>query len=300
MDIIDLTLNKGSKTTIHGKIYGLVYEIEEDNYYLKIFSDYYNRRLKVLDYSGNNYEGMAEKINYIAQENEFDKVFIKGSSNDWEKFMSYGYVIEGIFKYYYNGENAYSLSKFFSSQRRNSGAIEKENEIIESIRDCELDESEEYSLNKEYNIRTANKNDIPKIVGLYDKVFRTYPIPLNSESYVETLMDNNVLFIIIEHGDKIISSASADMDIKHKNAEMTDCATDPDYRGEGLMTCIIKELQKEMRSNEMVCLYSLARSISFGMNKVFKKLGYSFTGRLINNCNISGSFEDVNLWVKKL
>jgi hypothetical protein len=34
------------------------------------------------------------------------------------------------------------------------------------------------------------------------------------------------------------------------------------------------------------------------MNKVFAGAGYGFSGVLINNCNISGDFEDMNVWFK--
>jgi len=105
MDIIDLTLNKGESTTIHGSIYGLTYEIREDDYSIKIFIDYFNKRLKVLNYQGTDYKNMAKRIDYITKENGFEKAIIIASPDDWEEFMSYGYILEGIFKYYYNGDH---------------------------------------------------------------------------------------------------------------------------------------------------------------------------------------------------
>lgn len=300
MDIIDLTLNKDKKTTIHGKVYGLMYEIKEEDYYLKVFIDYFNKRLKVMDYDGNNYEGLAKRIDYLTVENDFDKAFIKCTKEDWEEFMSFGYTLEGIFKYYYNGENAYCLSKFYTDNRRNSKQIQKENEIITKIRESEKKDMSNMKLDEDYTIKVAEKNDIHKIVKLYEEVFETYPIPLTNSNYVTTLMENDVIFIIIEHKGKIISAASADIDFKYKNAEMTDCATLPQYRGNGLMSYIINELEEEMRDKGIICLYSLARAVSYGMNKVFRDHKYTFTGRLVNNCDICGSFEDMNLWVKKL
>ncbi|WP_425449246.1 putative beta-lysine N-acetyltransferase [Dethiothermospora halolimnae] len=299
MEIIDLTLNKDNKATIHGSVYSLQYEIKEEDYYLKLIIDYYNKRLKILNYGGKNYRGMAKRIDYIAKENNFDKVFIKATSKDWEEFMSYGYILEGIFKYYYNGDHGYCLSKFYSSKRRDSDTIEKENEIIETINDYKPKDID-IKLEEEYSVSIANREDIQNITKLYDSVFKTYPIPLNNGDYVNTLMENDVIFIYIKHKDKIVSCASADIDYLHKNAEMTDCATNPKYRKKGLMSVIIDKLEEEMRKRDINSLYSIARAVSFGMNKVFKKHGYSYTGRLINNCNICGNFEDMNLWVKKL
>jgi hypothetical protein len=36
------------------------------------------------------------------------------------------------------------------------------------------------------------------------------------------------------------------------------------------------------------------------MNITFAKLGYRYGGRLINNTNISGSIESMNVWYKSL
>lgn len=299
MDIIDLTLNKGKISTIHGNIYSITYEIEEKDYYLKLVIDYFNKRIKVVNYGGPNYKDMAKRIDYITKENDFDKVFIKATSDDWEEFMAFGYILEGIFKHYYNGEHGYCVSKFYTSERRDSDTIEKENEIIEKLFDYEQNE-DEVVLDGDYEIKIATKEDISEIVSLYDKVFQTYPVPLNNSKYVETLMDNDVLFMYIKYKGDVVSSASADIDFLHMNAEITDCATNPDYRGQGFMSIIINHLEEEMKSRNIVGLYSIARAISFGMNKVFKKQGYSYTGRLINNCNICGKLEDMNLWVKKL
>jgi putative beta-lysine N-acetyltransferase len=148
-------------------------------------------------------------------------------------------------------------------------------------------------------LREAVEADIPEISALYEKVFKTYPIPLNQPQYVELLMDKDYLFMVITHEGTNISCALADINYQLSNAEITDCASLPEYRGQGLMFAVIGALEKEVQSRGIKCLYSIARALSPGMNTVFKKLGYTYTGRLVNNCNIFGKFEDMNLWVKK-
>jgi hypothetical protein len=34
------------------------------------------------------------------------------------------------------------------------------------------------------------------------------------------------------------------------------------------------------------------------MNIVFMRAGFEYCGRLINNCDIYGQYEDMNIWVK--
>jgi putative beta-lysine N-acetyltransferase len=300
MRIIKIYLDKNTSTTIHGSIYGLDYVIEEDNYYTKVFLDTYNKRVVVVDYEGPDVDGLTTRLDYLALKNNFGKVFLKAKNEDWEKFLTHGYILEGIFKNYYNGENAYSLAKFFDKERRYSEMLEKENEIIEEIYKKDIKYEGSGKLLEGYSIRNAQKDDIPSLIKLYDRVFETYPIPLNQPMYLEKLMESDVFFKVIEKNNEIVSAASADVNFKYKNAEITDCATDPGERGNGLMSILIDELEKEMKEKNIKSLYSIARSLSFGMNFVFKKHGYTYTGRLINNCNIFGKFEDMNIWVKEL
>ncbi len=276
------------------------YEIEEDNYYVKVFLDTFNKRIQVLDYDGPDIKGMVKRLDYLAEKNNFGKVFLKASSEDWEKFLYEGYILEGIFKYYYRGDNAYSLAKFFSQERRISYDIEDENEILKQA--IETPQSVEVNTNlpEGYELRYATREDLGEIAAVYDKVFETYPIPLNQRMYLERLMDSDVFFMVITNQDKIVSVASADMNKNQLNCEMTDCATLPEERGKGLMSILIFALEEEMKKHNMICLFSLARAKSQGMNTVFHRHGYSYGGRLVKNCDIFGNYEDMNIWVKKL
>ncbi|UMZ75195.1 putative beta-lysine N-acetyltransferase [Natranaerofaba carboxydovora] len=319
MKIFKLYLDKNTSTNIHGKIYGMDYEIEEKDYYLKVFLDIYNQRVQVLDYEGPDIEGMVKRLDYIAEKNTFGKVYLKAKAYDWEKFLSEGYILEGIFKFYYSGENAYSLAKFFNQERRISYDVEKENEIIKEVTKSsndvnEIEESYKGKAPEGYVLRYATYEDLDKIAELYDRVFETYPIPLNQKLYLERLMDSEVLFMVIAKKaneqdkdedetlieDEIVSVASADMHHNHLTAEMTDCATLPEERGKGHMGYLMKALEKEMIKQNMISLFSLARAKSPGMNLIFHRFDYSYCGRLIKNCNIYGNFENMNLWVKKL
>lgn len=66
------------------------------------------------------------------------------------------------------------------------------------------------------------------------------------------------------------------------------------------MSILLAALETDLRRLNYVCAYTLARAPSYGMNAAFHSLGYEFNGRMINNCDIYGDFEDMNLWVKDL
>jgi hypothetical protein len=59
-------------------------------------------------------------------------------------------------------------------------------------------------------------------------------------------------------------------------------------------------MENEMKKKEMKTLYTIARLESIPMNKTFMRADYSYAGTLINNTNISGGIESMNVWYKYL
>ena len=108
------------------------------------------------------------------------------------------------------------------------------------------------------------------------------------------------IFAVCTREGRIVSAASAEIHPSVKAAELTDCATSEEARGLGLMSHILVRLEDEMRREGYICAYTMARARSWGMNTVFHRLGYAFNGRLVNNCDIFGDLEDMNIWVKNL
>ncbi len=55
-----------------------------------------------------------------------------------------------------------------------------------------------------------------------------------------------------------------------------------------------------MKKRGIKTSYSIARAVSYGMNITFAKHGYIYSGTLVNNTNIAGSIESMNVWHKIL
>ena len=79
---------------------------------------------------------------------------------------------------------------------------------------------------------------------------------------------------------------------------MTDFATLPSERGKGLAAILLNVLEEAAKNRGIKYLYTIARSRSMGMSKVFKNAGYELTGTLINSCTICGQFENMHIWCK--
>lgn len=297
---VQLVLDEGETTEILGIVYGLAHQIKTKDYRLRVFLDHYNRRLKVLEYKATNYRPMLEKLDFLAAANRFDKITFQAAKGDWEVFLRYGYVLEGLLKHVRRGKTAYMVSKFKSQRRLQSRGLMKEIELIELImkRDKRV---EEPTLPDGYFLDYAREDDIDGMLTLYRRVFKTYPSPLTYREYLMSVLHRDAIFRVIrnEEGD-VVAAASAELQPSQLSAELTDCATHPDERGNGLMTVLLKALEDDLRREGYLCAYTMARAPSYGMNAAFHSLGYEFNGRMVNNCDIFGDFEDMNLWVKSL
>lgn len=296
---MEIILEDGEKETLTGIQYSIEYDIEGEGYKGKLFLDYANKRVKVLQYSGESIKGLVLNVRELAEANRFDKIIFMAKEDDWENFLSHGYMLEAIIRYYHNGDKAYVMSKFRSLERATSSALMEETKLIEQL--MEVPPQINYQeVPKGHEIRLATREDIPELAKLYDEVFETYPTPLEEVEYIEKIFEVSSLFMIVTFEGKIVAAASGEFFSELGSAELTDCATHKEHRGKGLMTLIIRKLEEELIHRGYQCGFSMARAKSFGMNQVFYNLGYHFMGRLVNQCDIYGDYEDMNIWVKKL
>jgi len=269
MGLVSLVLDKGVRTTAIGELYGLDFDISGDGYRVRLFFDNYNRRLKVLDYEGENYRDMVARVDWLADANDFTKVFIKARSNDWQQFPQFGYQLEGIPKYFYRGEDAFVMSRFRSVERAHNPLVIEEDELISKL----MEKARTYDakpLPEGYTTVVCGPEHIDGLVDLYREVFATYPSPLRHRSYVAQTMQRNVLYrAILDESGRIVSAASAEMDPQYSNADKTDCAHQKSQHGKSLMFHLLHALRGNMTERGIQTPSTLARAASYGRNRVF-------------------------------
>jgi beta-lysine N6-acetyltransferase len=273
-------------------------KIEQQRFQAEVCFDYYNERLRVDEYLGNVTE-LGNWLETAVSENSFQKLIVKSKKEHMAHWLKNGFLFEGEFTGYFNGSSAMAMCKYYNNDRRNSQYWLEEDNILRDVQSLKKGNAD-HSLPDGYILRMAAEDDAKDLSDLYSKVFEIYPTPMNDSEYVKLMIQSGTLFCLITHQDRIISAASADVNADFHNAEITDCATLPDHRKFGLMKHLIDRLEKELYERKIYCSYSIARALSFGMNAVFFQRGYTFTGRLANNCKIFDKYEDMNIWVKDL
>ncbi|MFJ7725683.1 putative beta-lysine N-acetyltransferase [Neobacillus sp. NPDC097160] len=272
--------------------------LEESSYFLEVYLDPFNKRIRVDDYRGNT-RLLLEKAEELVLEHQAEKLIMKARSEDFHLFFEKGLQPEAVVDRYFLGSDAHFFSKFYTPDRKRNDHWITEDGMIHSIYQLNTTVEKTYPP-KEYELKKADESCAVELSTLYKQVFQIYPTPLHDPEYVKKTMQEGTIYYVFFHQGKIVSAASAEINTFYKNAELTDCATLTEHRKYGLMKIILQELEGELKRNGIFCAYSIARALSFGMNAVLFQLGYSYRGRFVNNCYIYDKLENMNMWVKNL
>lgn len=260
--------------------------------------DLFNKRMRIDDYYG-HLEDMHEVWMNEMIESQCEKLIVKVRVEDVLFFLQEGFVLEAFVERYFSGNNMIFMCKYFSDDRRNSDFWVQEDQILTDIQAASARITSS-NLPPEYQFISCEKEDCEQLAEIYRHVFKIYPVPMENPEYIAKCMDAGSVFFAIKHGTKIVSAVCGEINAMYHNAEITDCATMPNYRQLGFMQLLISRVEQELFNRKIFCVYSIARARSFGMNATFKRLKYNFCGRLVNNCYIYEDLEDMNVWVKQL
>ncbi|WNS73893.1 putative beta-lysine N-acetyltransferase [Bacillus sp. DTU_2020_1000418_1_SI_GHA_SEK_038] len=272
--------------------------IKNENYTMKVYIDSFNKRIRVDDLYGDVSQGM-EKAEKIAKELQAEKLILKGRIEQFPLLIKNGFTCEAMIERYFLGSDMYFFCKYYTTERRTSSQWLKEDSITENVLKLEP-YLKSIKPPLEYIFKKLTQEDADSLAALYQEVFQIYPTPLNDPHYIKETMNEGTIYYGFQYNGQIVSAASAEVNTFYKNAELTDCATLPQHRKHGLMKILLEKLESELKTTGVYCAYSIARSLSFGMNAALHQLGYSYRGRLTNNCFIFDKLEDMNVWVKDL
>lgn len=232
-----------------------------------------------------------EGIELTAKKAGYSKIIAKVKEPDL--FTENGYQCEAFFPLK-NGKKVSFMAKYLKAER-----MAVKNGIIITDVLIEAENTEVKSHASDLRIQRLSSKDTVSLSELYRQVFETYPFPIHNADYLRRTMTENTRYFGIFSGEKLIAAASAETDREKNYAEMSDFATLEEYRRLGFAATLNAEMEKSLYNDGVKCYYTIARSVSYGMNKTFAGCGYTFTGTLFNNTNIGGGIESMNVWYKQ-
>lgn len=225
----------------------------------------------------------------------YTKIFAKIPQKDWGLFEGHRYIIEASIPEYFSGEDCLFIAKYLSEQR----SINEKAAEIKTILDLARTKiKKDGAIGPGYVIDKAAPNDAEELSSLYKTVFASYPFPIDDADYISKTMGTHIDYYIVKNENKIIAASSAEKDLGTKSVEMTDFATLPEFRGNGLASFLLKRMEHDMRLGGIKTFYTIARALSAGMNITFAINGYVHAGTLFNNTFIHGDIESMNVWYK--
>ncbi|MBF7082155.1 putative beta-lysine N-acetyltransferase [Desulfallas sp. Bu1-1] len=258
--------------------------------------DTFSKRAWVNNYTCNNPERLTDFIFRACQAYGLGKIIFPARKEHLKELSKQGLAIEGWIEGFFQGRNGYFLTAYPEPGRAKS--VDLPGHLVQLKCVMNSPRKEPVALPEGCLVVTPAVGDIPALTRVFKKVFASYPSPLDRPDYLAAVLGKTVLFRVVKQHGKIVSVAAAEVNRSNGCAELTNCATLPGARGAGMMSHLIRQLEQDCISRKVNCLYSLARASSFGMNLVFHRLGYRYRGTLVNNCHISGGFENMNIWVK--
>ncbi|MFD2445732.1 putative beta-lysine N-acetyltransferase [Bacillus sp. CGMCC 1.16607] len=274
------------------------FEISEKGFWLQVYDDPFNKRTRIDDYFGNTTLIIDFAEEWVKQKKR-EKLIFKVRKEQFSEFIQHGFTCEALIDHYYLGSDAYFFTKYYEVDRLKNDHWLTEDQTIQSIQGLKIS-SETLNPPIEFHLKKVEESDVIKLSELYQTVFQIYPTPLHDPEYIKKTLKEGTIYYSFYWNDQIVSAASAEVNRTYRNAELTDCATLNEHRKHGLMKILLKKLENELYDQGIYCSYSIARSLSFGMNAVLHQLGYVYRGRLKNNVFIFDKLENMNVWVKNL
>ena len=260
----------------------------------------YNDRVYILKLSEEDLKDMIDIIKGLVDKYNYSKVIAKIPKWAYNRFIENGFVKEAFIPSFYNGSiDCYFLCKYNSDIRKNV-EISVKKKINEVLEIAESKKNQQYHIKNKYSerIKRLDEDDINNLTNLYKKVFSTYPFPIFDEKFIYKKINDDTIFYGIYYKDNLISASSLEIDYDNYNAEMTDFATLEKNRGNNLSYFLLKKMECAVKQLKIKTLYTIARSMSYGMNITFCKMNYEFGGILYNNTCISGGIENMNVYYK--
>jgi putative beta-lysine N-acetyltransferase len=260
----------------------------------------FNNRVYVMKLAPAEIPDIIRYADNLARKEGYTKIFVKVPESSVEVFANDGYITEATVPYFYReSEPAVFMGKYLDPKRK---------EILDTTKMANV-LSEAFSHAGERSLNTvpdgfllthAHAGDGDDIAALFCTVFPTYPFPINDPDYIRKTMQGSIRYFLIKKSHLLAAVASCEIDAENRNAEVTDFATGPLFRGRGFASLLLHAMETELKKEGIRLAYTICRAGFGPINTVFAGAGYEFGGTLPNNTNICGSVESMNVWYKKL
>jgi putative beta-lysine N-acetyltransferase len=259
-----------------------------------------NDRVYLMKLDPTDMPEIITSINSLAALHNYSKAFIKVQASENKRFEDDGYRVEAKIPGLFKGiDDGLFMARYYDKGRLVDQDADRIGKVLDSAY-LKAEHHHRVRLPAGCECRLASAADCNQMAELYQETFASYPFPINDAEYLARTMAKNTLYAGVWRRAELLAIASAEIDHQNSNAELTDFATHPDWRGHGLANLLLQHLEKELRLFEIKTSYTIARATSYGMNICFAQNDYLHSGTLVKNTQIAGGLESMNVWHKHL
>ena len=260
----------------------------------------HNNRIYLMRLNTDDTHGLIATLDDMALKNGYGKIFAKIPAPAWNAFKSADYIKEAVVPGFFTGKtDGFFIAKYFSAGRQKVQNVEKLLRFVEHTIEGSVNNIHRTGRGTR-DVVSCKPSDAAEMSVIYQHVFKSYPFPIQKPIYLKRIMKEGVLYFCIRIEGRIAAIAAAEIDLVSKNAEMTDFATLPKWRGMGFAGMLLNHMDKKTRKLGIKTAYTIAKAASHGMNSVFKNSGYNYAGLLKNNSQICGSIQSMTVWYKHI
>lgn len=239
---------------------------------------------------------LIRALGRLAEREGYTKIFVKAPLLEAEPFLAAGYEAEARVPGLYQGRITGLFLGLFLDEARREEADKADYERVLALAMARQGSRPLTLEARQTPVRGLGPDDAETLAALYRNVFASYPFPIQDPGYIRRTMESHVAYYGVEEDGELAAAASAEMDEEAGNVEMTDFATRPAHRGRGLARALLARMERDMAARGLFTAYTIARAGEAGMNITFAASGYALAGRLVNNTNIAGGIESMNIW----
>ena len=260
----------------------------------------HNDRVYVMKLNLQDVPGTLATVEDLAILKGYGKIFARIPRSAWPDFEKSGYRTEAIIPGLFRGRmDGLFVSRYFSIEREKA-PINPSNLLSRTVNDRHAKMTPGTPHPALRQVAACRFDEAPAISAIYRQVFESYPFPIQDSGYLKKVMNENVRYYCVRAGDGIAALAAAEIDRENESVEMTDFATLPQWRRTGMADLLLRHMENETRQRGLQTAYTIARAASVGINQLFHSNSYSYAGQLVNNSQIAGSIQSMNVWYKKL
>ena len=256
-------------------------------------------RVYLMELKHTDMPGLLDKINVLAIQKEYGKIFAKVPEYWAATFANDGFRTEALVPgFFLDQEDGHFMGKYLDPHRADDPRQKEIDQILALSHNASTRPLKEAA--SKYTFRRCTLDDCRIMAACYGAIFSSYPFPINDPAFLASTMADNVIYFGAWHGKELAALASAEQYHQAGHVEMTDFITVPEHSRQGRASHLLELMNQELRNQGLAVAYTIARALSPGMNITFARAGYQHGGTLINNTQICGGIESMQVWYKHL